>query len=211
MSYADNRSLAEAEAISIPHSIYYEAPRWSIRWLNQQRIQRVLALAEAGPGQRVLEAGCGDGYLLAALAATGAEVVGCDLSRLRCHRSRIRLPETSIVWMDIFQPAFRRASFDVVIAADILEHLPDPAAALALLDTLLVRKGRLVVSVPNEPLEIMLRALLLKFPTRKPDHPYWRLGPIFRRYYGRPPDRASNIPPLPFPFCLHRIFCYHRR
>lgn len=39
--------------------------------------------------------------------------------------------------------------FDVVVAGDILEHLPDPAAALELLRDLLAPSGRLLISLPN--------------------------------------------------------------
>lgn len=39
--------------------------------------------------------------------------------------------------------------FDVIVAADVLEHLPDPGTVLNLLGPLLAPEGRLLVSLPN--------------------------------------------------------------
>lgn len=51
-------------------------------------------------------------------------------------------------------------SFDVVVAADVLEHLPDPGRALDLLRPLVKREGILLVSLPNVA-NVTLRLSLL--------------------------------------------------
>jgi ubiquinone/menaquinone biosynthesis C-methylase UbiE len=60
------------------------------------------------PGYRVLEVGCGSGYVLRALKDACAEgtVIGMDLFEDGLRNARARLPETALVRGDILQPPF---------------------------------------------------------------------------------------------------------
>lgn len=83
-------------------------------------------LAEAahervGPGDRVLDVGTGSGYVAAAVAETGAEVVGSDLNPHACRRARERHIE--IVRADLVTP-FREDTFDAVLFNP--PYLPTP-------------------------------------------------------------------------------------
>ena len=54
------------------------------------------------------------------------------------------------MFADIARLPFPAASFDLVLAIEVLEHVPDPEAALAELAR--VGRGQLVLSVPREPI-----------------------------------------------------------
>jgi SAM-dependent methyltransferase len=104
------------------------------------------SMPERGEGRRVLDVGCGPGYLSALLAARGYEVVGID-GRIGADRG----PEhVEFIQADLDQglpPLDGR--FDFILCADILEHLRAPQLLLRQLRASLARDGRLLASLPN--------------------------------------------------------------
>jgi 2-polyprenyl-3-methyl-5-hydroxy-6-metoxy-1,4-benzoquinol methylase len=116
-------------------------------------------------GSRVLDVGCATGYLAAELARRGCEVVGVEFDPEAAHEARAAC--ASVVVGDLESAATRDAvaaavagGVDVVLCADVLEHLRDPWGTLAWLRTLLAPGGRAVVSVPNIAHWTARRALL---------------------------------------------------
>lgn len=64
-----------------------------------------------------------------------------------------------------YRPEEGQPSYDVIVAADILEHLVDPETLLSKLKTGLKREGILIVSLPNVAnLYIRLNLLVGRFP-----------------------------------------------
>jgi SAM-dependent methyltransferase len=53
-------------------------------------VQRIIALAEVEPGQKIFEVGCGDGRILFAAAKRGALATGCEISLLPYLIAQIR-------------------------------------------------------------------------------------------------------------------------
>lgn len=98
----------------------------------------------------VLEVGCGNGYVLAAIAAAHPwlRVVGSDLSDAGLRHARERVPGAAIVHADARELPFQR-EFDVVGAFDVLEHVPEDGAVLAAMHRALRPGGGIVVTVPQ--------------------------------------------------------------
>jgi 2-polyprenyl-6-hydroxyphenyl methylase/3-demethylubiquinone-9 3-methyltransferase len=118
--------------------------------INRPRVDFYLReLGDLG-GRLVLDAGCGGGLVARELAAAGAEVVGVD-------RSRGSLGVARRAVGGHFRPAqarlerlpFADGSFDVVVAADVLEHVPDLPAAVAELARVLAPGGSFVFDTVN--------------------------------------------------------------
>jgi methionine biosynthesis protein MetW len=122
-----------------------------------------------GPGRRVLDLGCRDGALTEAYAA-GNEVIGVDADREALAEAERRGIETH--WADLDQPlAFDDASFDVVVAGELLEHLRDPESLVAQILRVLRPGGTFVASVPNAyRLKGRLRFLFGRAPESDPTH-----------------------------------------
>jgi SAM-dependent methyltransferase len=122
-----------------------------------------------GPGRRVLDLGCRDGALTREFAA-GNEVVGVDADRDALAEAQKLGIETR--WADLDEPLpFPDASFDVVVAGELLEHLRDPRQLVAEARRVLRPGGTLVASVPNAyRLKNRLRFLAGRKPEDDPTH-----------------------------------------
>ena len=103
-------------------------------------------------GKRVLDAGCGVGYGSARLARSADRVVGLDNARepllTTQHEygdSHVRLAEG-----DCRSLPFSNASFDVVVAFEVIEHVENWRGLLAEARRVLTPGGRLLVSTPNK-------------------------------------------------------------
>lgn len=111
----------------------------------------VSMIADAGPSS-VLDAGCGEGHLLAALrhALPEAQLTGVDASVSAVEYARSSFGEAgTFLTGDLLALPFDADAFDVVVCSEVLEHLEDPAAAFAELRR--VARRRVVLTVPLEP------------------------------------------------------------
>jgi 2-polyprenyl-3-methyl-5-hydroxy-6-metoxy-1,4-benzoquinol methylase len=104
-------------------------------------------------GKRVLDAGCGEGYLSRKLARLGARVTGVDYSQEQLAIAQERTdPQLGIEYrhgncehLDILDPG----SFDVVVSNMVLMDLADHQAALKGFGRVLVEGGILVFSISH--------------------------------------------------------------
>lgn len=109
------------------------------------------AMMRLGPGVRVLDAGCGTGAATAELVAAvlpDGSVTGVDVSPEFLAAARRRLDPTLPLRFqegDLTALPFTDGEFDVVRVERVLQHLDDPAAAVAEMTRVLVPGGRLCV------------------------------------------------------------------
>jgi SAM-dependent methyltransferase len=96
---------------------------------------------------RLLDVGCATGKFLRAMLAVGWKVAGIEIDPDAARKARTVTP--NIFEGDPLEAPFEAASFDVVTAFHVVEHLPQPCAALAQMLTWLAPGGRLIVEVPN--------------------------------------------------------------
>jgi methionine biosynthesis protein MetW len=97
--------------------------------------------------RRVLDLGCATGATGAALKRRQpAEVVGIEIEPEYAREAEERLDDVIVADVETARPDGR---FDALIAADILEHLKDPWAALERYARLLEPGATAVVSLPN--------------------------------------------------------------
>jgi SAM-dependent methyltransferase len=100
-----------------------------------------------GPGKRILDLGCRYGALTRAYSE-GNEVVGVDVDRDALAEAAKLGIDTR--WADVEEPLpFQDASFDVVVAGELIEHLRDPDRLVAEVRRVLRPGGTFAGSVPN--------------------------------------------------------------
>ena len=143
--------------------------------------QRLLAwLAQRDPGT-VLDLGCADGYLAGRLHEAGHHVTGVDLAAAPGTKDCL----DRFVQADLDQgmPAEVDGPFDVVVAADVLEHVRTPERLLGQIRELLAPGGSLLISIPNfGPWYPRLRVAVGRF-----DPSELRAAPRRCRLQGGPP------------------------
>ena len=95
-------------------------------------------------GARVLDVGCGAGFLSNSLASTGSAVTGLDLSTdsLRVAREHDATRSVEYIAGDAYRLPFEDASFDAVTAMDFLEHIDRPAEFIREVSRVLRPGGR---------------------------------------------------------------------
>ena len=101
-------------------------------------------------GGRVLEAGSGEGYGAALLAAAGARVVAAvEYDAAACTHARRSYPTVAVVRANLAALPLTPASMDVVVCLQVVEHLWDLRGFLADCAAALAPGGLLVLSTPN--------------------------------------------------------------
>jgi 2-polyprenyl-3-methyl-5-hydroxy-6-metoxy-1,4-benzoquinol methylase len=135
----------------------YATPNPVARWMMRRFLAGVVELALSVRPRRVLEVGCGEGYLARELLAAGLEpdlFVASDISLARIAGDRppvIHLNEASVSGLP-----HAPVSFDLVVCCEVLEHVENPEEGLREL----ARVGKSVlVSTPWEPLWRILNVL----------------------------------------------------
>ena len=109
------------------------------------------------PGQRLLDAGCGEGRHCFGALERGAQVVGLDLDRDSLRLPRRRLAKRggelgrlgAMLQGNTFALPFADASFDRVICAEVMEHVHDYPAAARELARVTKPGGRIAVTIPT--------------------------------------------------------------
>lgn len=100
---------------------------------------------------RVLDVGCATGYLGKLLAARGCTVTGIEYDTVAAAAARDTGAYDHLYEMNISDSTQQLppGPFDIVLCADVLEHLLDPVHVARRLAALLAPDGRMIVSVPN--------------------------------------------------------------
>jgi SAM-dependent methyltransferase len=108
-----------------------------------ERIERQL-----GRRGRILDLGCWVGFLLAEARDTGWVGTGVEPSGFAARHARDQLG-LDVRHGDLFDVELPPAGFDAVVLGDVIEHLPDPAAALQRIARLLADDGVLYLALPD--------------------------------------------------------------
>ena len=140
-----------------PEARRYRKAQLDAAWRPEER-DRLTLLRDECRGAKVLDVGCvghasrigSDVWLHGQLAGVAGECVGIDMDEAGVQV--VRDAGYDAVVGDLTAdppPLLDRAPFDVVVAGEVIEHLPCPQSLLSFAERMLRPGGRLVVTTPN--------------------------------------------------------------
>jgi len=125
---------------------------------------------------RILDLGCGTGWLSEMLAKFGL-TTGVDLAESVIATARARYPNVTFFAGDIFKMSLPANNFDVVVSQEVIAHVPDQVAYLDRAVHVLKPGGYLIITTANK--FIIDRG---DFPPQPPEHiERWLTMPQLKR------------------------------
>ncbi|NNG02898.1 MAG: class I SAM-dependent methyltransferase [Inquilinus sp.] len=167
------------------------------------------ALSRISDAADVLEAGCGEGYLSAIMAADGRRVRGIDISPRVVEQARAnpvnRAHGARFEVGSVYDLKPGEDDAELVVCCEVLEHLVEPETALRVLVGL--AKPYLLVSVPREPVWRVLNMLSGRYLDafgNTPGHLQHWSKRSFLTMLGRHAEIVAVRSPLPWTMALCR-------
>lgn len=114
------------------------------------RLNRILDLANEDKYKNVLDVGCARGYVGRRLKEKGKFVSGIEMSAPAAKEARKVLDKVYV--FDIEKPwprEIKGKKFDLVILAEVLEHVFDPVEVLKSVSRVLGNGGEIIITTPN--------------------------------------------------------------
>jgi SAM-dependent methyltransferase len=163
------------------------AESWDTNPDNLRRARYVLSALDRvlRPGHRLLDVGCGTGWMTLCIAkrSPSVSVTGLDLAPKRIERLRGDHPDVEWVAGDFARTQFAHA-FDVVVCLETIAHVPDQDAFVRHLAEVLAPGGTVILTSQNpfvwrrtSWLEPPAPGQLRNWPARS------RLETLFRRHF----------------------------
>ncbi|TET64340.1 MAG: class I SAM-dependent methyltransferase [Candidatus Stahlbacteria bacterium] len=99
-------------------------------------------------GETVLDVGCATGYLSFELKEKGCKVIGLEIDPEMAEEARLYCDKVILGNAEVIELPYKEY-FDVILYADVLEHLRNPLEVLIRFKSCLKQNGYIVVSIPN--------------------------------------------------------------
>lgn len=139
--YSDEQ-VKRLPEISKTHSQYNE---WQIRKDSLKKI--VECIGQQSTAKRVLDLGCGNGWMSNAIQQKGYDVVGVDINQLELEQAARLFPHCTFYERDIFDDTTDFHQFDVIVISAALQYFQQPLKLIKKLkEELLVNNGQILIA-----------------------------------------------------------------
>lgn len=160
MNKSPDEKIASQEdfARENPQCDFYESEQFLVRYLHSLRLRaittlvnRALSLLSDRDPIKLIELGCGDGYVLQYIARVmpELELTGVDSNPVRIQRVRQQLRKIDLRQESAENTSFPPASFHICVCSEVLEHVIDDLGLLREMHRLLRSDGFVVITTPN--------------------------------------------------------------
>ena len=121
----------------------YEGKINKLEFGSHQKLLRLV-----GKNKNVLEVGCARGAVSEKLRENGCKVTAVEINREMAAEARPKCDQIIRANFESDNLGLKPESFDIVLFADVLEHMGNPGKALQKARGLLKKEGRVVASIP---------------------------------------------------------------
>jgi len=142
--YTETQSSVETQF----YDDYYHAGNLSVPSFIHDRVKEIVAsFAEYRQTNRLLDLGCGAGVIMEAAAAAGWKVSGLEISQTAVDH--LRQFGYDVFKGELVEAHYSTGTFDVVVASELLEHIPAPRTFVKEISRILRSGGLLWATTPN--------------------------------------------------------------
>lgn len=118
-----------------------------INKIEKIRIEKILNLI--GHHKKVLDIGCGDGFISELIAKNENDVVGIEIAEnaiRKCKKKKI-----TVIDADLNSDWYKKINqkFDVIVAGEIIEHIFDTDKFLQNIEKVMKKNGSVIITTPN--------------------------------------------------------------
>ena len=154
----------EEMAIKYNPDHYHHSPNLIVRFTEFMRARAILKFLSPAEGDYVLDVGCGAGNMLQKIKK--GRLYGVDLSETLLELARARLRENGAILfrgnVECLSEIIRGQKFNKIFCSEVLEHVENPGKVIDEMIKLATADGRIVISIPNEPVINFLKSILIK-------------------------------------------------
>lgn len=165
-------------------STYYEYNRLA----DRKRLDFITGFLQHSllAGASVLDVGCGNGVISRHLGKFGFNVTGIDVSEKTIEKANAlnKLGNVSFITKSAEELMATGQQYDAIICSEVLEHLDRPESLLQVLNKILSKNGKLIITVPNGkgPRESLVTKPILKL--RNKNNWMWKSVLKFKQMLG---------------------------
>jgi 2-polyprenyl-3-methyl-5-hydroxy-6-metoxy-1,4-benzoquinol methylase len=127
----------------------FRSARWSC--IHAYLLRPIVNKLNTRNGRKILDIGCGNGWMTNHLIALGFDVYGTDASESGIAIARQTNPDRFFVQdltQNVLPPALRDLPFDTILSTEVIEHLYDPREYLDFCKRILGPEGEIILSTP---------------------------------------------------------------
>lgn len=160
--------------VTIPYGVKRKLRQW-LPGLRRHSAGEIFEGFQVSPHDVVVDFGCGPGHSCAIAGEVGADVVAIDVDPNAIEHARRMVQQTPARSFQglVGEGATQKLAdgmATVVLAQEVLEHVPTPAAALAELVRIGRAGARYLISVPDPVSEGLMRAVAPSWYFERPGH-----------------------------------------
>jgi ubiquinone/menaquinone biosynthesis C-methylase UbiE len=132
-----------------------------------QKLQEIIPVVNGW----VLDVGCGEGSIAAELT-TNKNIVGLDIDGARVKKAKSKLRKLDFIVADVYHMPFKAACLELVVAIQIVEHVPSDRGFLQEINRIVTNGGFISISTPNRYRVSNLPRLLYNRVLGRASYPY---------------------------------------
>jgi ubiquinone/menaquinone biosynthesis C-methylase UbiE len=140
---------------------FHHHPNPFVRLIERKRVKVIFNLLKIRKGDRVLEVGCGAGNVME--RSKGGQIFGTDISEMILLKAKQKLQGPHCLFRgDAQNLPCKDKVFTHIICSEVLEHLLDPAIAIREMKRVVMDRGIVVISIPDEAWINRIKRLLIR-------------------------------------------------